>query len=77
MLASQKKSARKDEKTLFWLPPISLITNNQTIDDIIAKQQVLKLINPHLLKYNSMVHVLPAVHNGFDNRFYVSYPLGT
>ena len=48
-----EKSARKDEKTLFWPPPILLvwlpnqretkhkITHNQTVDDIrIVKQQV-------------------------------------
>ena len=46
-----EKSARKDEKTLFWPPPISLvwlpnktkieITNNQLIDSIhTVKQQV-------------------------------------
>ena len=41
---------------------IAEITNNQTIDDVrIVKQQVLKLINPHLLKYNFMVHVWPFI----------------
>ena len=38
------------------------ITKNQTIDDIrIVKQKILNLINPHLLKYNFMVHVWPFI----------------
>ena len=38
------------------------ITNNQTNDDArIVEKQVLKQINPHLLKYNFMVHVWPFI----------------
>ena len=60
-----EKSARKDEKTLFWPPPIfgyqikgkqksAEIANNQTTFDgiHIVIQQVYKLINPSLLKYH-------------------------